>query len=65
MIAPLAIRNHQVFGAYVLNNGGGVNLYLGNNELDAAPISTPRNRRLPTSGSNSTPRWARPAWTDI
>jgi 4-amino-4-deoxy-L-arabinose transferase-like glycosyltransferase len=33
VIAPLMIRNHQVFGAYVLNNGGGVNLYLGNNEL--------------------------------
>ncbi len=33
VIAPLTIRNHQVFGAYVLNNGGGVNLYLGNNEL--------------------------------
>ena len=32
VIAPLAIRNHQVFGAYGLNNGGGVNLYLGNNE---------------------------------
>ena len=39
VIAPLAIRNHQVFGAYVLNNGGGVNLYLGNNELSTPVLS--------------------------
>lgn len=35
-IAPLMLRNHAVFGAWVLNNNGGFNLYIGNN-----PAATP------------------------
>jgi hypothetical protein len=35
-VAPLLWRNHAVFGAYVLNNNGGFNLYIGNN-----PNATP------------------------
>ncbi|TPG52366.1 hypothetical protein EAH89_18445 [Roseomonas nepalensis] len=30
-IAPLMLRNHAAFGAWVLNNNGGFNLYIGNN----------------------------------
>lgn len=30
-VAPLLYRNNEVFGAYVLNNNGGFNLYIGNN----------------------------------
>ncbi len=36
VITPLLWRNHQVFNAYVLNNNGGFNLYIGNN-----PHATP------------------------
>jgi hypothetical protein len=32
VIAPLSLRNHALFGTYALNTGGGINLYLGNNE---------------------------------
>lgn len=35
-VAPLLARNHAVFDAWVLNNNGGFNLYIGNN-----PASTP------------------------
>jgi 4-amino-4-deoxy-L-arabinose transferase-like glycosyltransferase len=31
VVAPVLWRNHAVFGAYVLNNNGGFNLYIGNN----------------------------------
>ena len=36
VIAPILWRNHEVFGAYTLNNNGGFNLYIGNN-----PNATP------------------------
>ena len=36
VMAPLAWRNHQVFGGYNVNNNGGFNLYIGNN-----PNATP------------------------
>jgi 4-amino-4-deoxy-L-arabinose transferase-like glycosyltransferase len=35
-VAPLLVRNHAVFGAWVLNTNGGFNLYIGNN-----PTATP------------------------
>lgn len=35
-VTPLLVRNHQAFGAYILNNNGGFNLYIGNN-----PRATP------------------------
>jgi uncharacterized protein (DUF983 family) len=35
-VAPLLVRNHAVFGTWVLNTNGGFNLYIGNN-----PAATP------------------------
>lgn len=36
VVSPILYRNHKNFGAYVLNNTGGFNLYIGNN-----PNATP------------------------
>ncbi len=35
--APLMTRNLMLFGAYALNNNGGVNLFVGNNPTNATP----------------------------
>lgn len=36
LIAPMVLRNHNMFGSYSINNNGGFNLYVGNN-----PSATP------------------------
>lgn len=50
-ITPILLHNNRVFGAYVLNNNGGFNLYIGNNP-NASPyfqsiIETPIGPQWP------------------
>ncbi len=57
-IAPLLWRNHALFGHWVLNNNGGLNLYIGNNPnatgqfqpLEDTPVGTEGRAVLERSG---------------